>query len=49
MTVRLTVDEHTDAHLQTVRGIEEEVDSWLTDLRADVERVSVVQDDEETT
>ena len=42
--VRLTIDEQTDEHLQTVRGIEEEVHSWLTDLRADVEEVNVSQD-----
>ena len=47
--VRLTIDEHTDEHLQTVRGIEQEVDSWLTDLDAKVERVSVLQDAKETT
>ena len=47
--VRLTIDEHTDEHLQTVRGIEQEVDSWLTDLRADVERISVLRDAKEKT
>ena len=47
--VRLAIDEQTDEHLQTVRGIEEEVHSWFTDLRADVERVSILQDAEEAT
>ena len=47
--VRLAIDEQTDEHLQTVRGIEAEIHSWLTDLRAEVERVSVLQDAKETT
>lgn len=45
--VKLTVDERTDEHLQTVRGIKEEVQSWLTDLDASVEQVSVLKDAEE--
>ena len=49
VTVWMTIDEQTDEHLQTVRGIEEEIRSWLTDLRAEVERVRVVQDAEEAT
>ena len=47
MIVKLTVDERTDEHLQTVRGIKEEVQSWLTDLDASVEQVSVLKDAEE--
>jgi hypothetical protein len=45
--VRLMVDEHTSMHLQTAHGIEEEVESWLIDLNADVEQVSVLRNAKE--
>jgi hypothetical protein len=42
--VRLMVDEHTSMHLQSVGSIKDEVESWLTDLEADVEQVTVLRD-----
>lgn len=46
VTVRLTVDEHTDEHLQTMDAIAAEVRSWLEDMGADVDTVTVTEEEQ---
>jgi hypothetical protein len=41
ITITLDVSPETDEHLQTPQGIEDEVRSWLTALRAVVQTVTV--------
>ena len=41
VTITLTVSPDSDEHLQTPRGIEDEVHSWLTGLDADVHAVTI--------
>jgi len=41
ITIMLDVSPETDEQLQTPQGIEDEVRSWLTALRADVQSVTV--------
>jgi hypothetical protein len=41
ITITLVVSPASDEHLQTSRGIEDEVRSWLTGLGAAVEAVTV--------
>jgi predicted Co/Zn/Cd cation transporter (cation efflux family) len=47
VTVHLVVPEHADAHLETPQGIKDEIQSWLTDLKADVRSITVVEEEEE--
>ena len=41
ITITLDVSPEADEHLQPPQGIEDEVRSWLTALRADVQTVTV--------
>lgn len=41
ITITLVVPPEADEQLQTPRGIEDEVRSWLTGLHADVQAVAV--------
>jgi hypothetical protein len=43
VTIRLGVDIDTDEHLQTVDAIAAEIRSWLTDLDADVQEVTITE------
>lgn len=44
LTVRLTVDEDADAHLQTIYAIADEVKAWLEGLDAEVETITVAEE-----
>jgi len=46
ITARLSVDEAADEHLQTNDAIADEVRSWLSDLGADVDEVTVSSEEE---
>ena len=41
VTVELSVDNFSDEHVQTPKALEDEVESWLTDLGCDIDSVVV--------
>ena len=45
VTVRFAVDAESDEHLQTAQGIQDEITSLLTWLDANVESVTVEQEE----
>ena len=46
VTVKLTVTDDTDEHLQTIDAVADEVRSWLEDMGADVDTVTVTEEEE---
>jgi hypothetical protein len=39
----VTVNETVDVYIQTPKGIADEIDSWLTHMGADVNRIIIVE------
>jgi hypothetical protein len=44
-TVTFTVDADADAHLQSEQAIRDEITSWLEGLKAEVEAVTIHQEE----
>jgi hypothetical protein len=46
VTVRYTADDDADEHLQSIDSIADEVRSWFEDLGADVDTITVAEEEQ---